>query len=505
MTNLLPIFDLKFLLTTYYSDYIGGYILKITKRIISILIIVAVLTTVCVMTTTSFSASGTGTGLASWALKAYNEGWSYVYGGSSAGAVDCSGLIYSYAGGNRGGDDQYYNSSYRGSVSSGIPNIHGLGLFQPGHVGVYVGGGMAVDARGDEYGVCYESAYSHHWTNYFKVPGVSYPSTGWEKFQGEYFYYEDGEYLSDTSKTIDGVTYYFDSDGVSSNAPSSNSSSSESQSSQQSTSNVLKKGSTGAKVEKLQQRLYDLGYYTGLIDGDFGEQTEKAFMLFQKAAGLTPDGIAGSDVDYLYADDAPSYKEVLSISKKDDEEVAQTSEEAEEEKGQEEKEFTVLKNGDFDEKVADVQERLITLEYLEGEADGSFGTATEKAVKTFQGANGITQSGEVDKFTYTVLFSDEAKVNPHHEEATQEVKVQKETQVATRIANTEADLKTNELSQKALSGVTDSLGFSADKNGNNFQFILLLAAMILVMTITFIIVYAREKKKMKRNKHHRFQ
>ncbi len=26
-----------------------------------------------------------------------------------------------------------------------------------GHVGVYVGNGMEVDARGDEYGVCYEA------------------------------------------------------------------------------------------------------------------------------------------------------------------------------------------------------------------------------------------------------------------------------------------------------------------------------------------------------------
>ena len=42
-------------------------------------------------------AKGTGAGLAEWALNAYNSGWSYVYGGSTPGAVDCSGLIYSYA------------------------------------------------------------------------------------------------------------------------------------------------------------------------------------------------------------------------------------------------------------------------------------------------------------------------------------------------------------------------------------------------------------------------
>ena len=49
----------------------------------------------------SAGASGTGAGLAEYALNAYYEGWSYVWGGSSPGAVDCSGLIWSYCGGDR--------------------------------------------------------------------------------------------------------------------------------------------------------------------------------------------------------------------------------------------------------------------------------------------------------------------------------------------------------------------------------------------------------------------
>ena len=60
-------------------------------------------------------------------------------------------------------------------------------------------------------------------------------------------------------------------------------------------------------VEKLQARLQELGYYTGAVDGDFGENTEKAFKQFQKNAGLYVDGIAGNDTEYLYADDAPAY------------------------------------------------------------------------------------------------------------------------------------------------------------------------------------------------------
>ena len=128
------------------------------KKITAIILSVLTLSSVCVFGSSfSAGAKGTGAGLAEWALNAYNSGWSYVYGGSTPGAVDCSGLIYSYAGGERCGNPQLETATETGSVSAGIPNVHGLGLWRPGHVGVYVGNGMEVDARGDEYGVCYEA------------------------------------------------------------------------------------------------------------------------------------------------------------------------------------------------------------------------------------------------------------------------------------------------------------------------------------------------------------
>ena len=132
------------------------------KKITAIILSVLTLSSVCVFGSSfSAGAKGTGAGLAEWALNAYNSGWSYVYGGSTPGAVDCSGLIYSYAGGERCGNPQLETATETGSVSAGIPNVHGLGLWRPGHVGVYVGNGMEVDARGDEYGVCYEAIGGH--------------------------------------------------------------------------------------------------------------------------------------------------------------------------------------------------------------------------------------------------------------------------------------------------------------------------------------------------------
>ena len=200
------------------------------KKITAIILSVLTLSSVCVFGSSfSAGAKGTGAGLAEWALNAYNSGWSYVYGGSTPGAVDCSGLIYSYAGGERCGNPQLETATETGSVSAGIPNVHGLGLWRPGHVGVYVGNGMEVDARGDEYGVCYEAIGGYNnWTYWFKLAAVSYVTNGWESFNGNYYYYENGEYIVNTSRTIDGTTYYFDSQGRSSKTPSNTSSSSSS-------------------------------------------------------------------------------------------------------------------------------------------------------------------------------------------------------------------------------------------------------------------------------------
>ena len=55
----------------------------------------------------------------------------------------------------------------------------------------------------------------------------------------------------------------------------------------------LRHNSVGPEVEELQERLKELGYYQGEIDGRFGDGTREAVMAFQKAAGLTADGIVG--------------------------------------------------------------------------------------------------------------------------------------------------------------------------------------------------------------------
>lgn len=187
------------------------------KKCLCSLLTLAVLAAAVVLPTAvpAQAASGaTGVGFAEHCMTAYYENWSYVYGGSSYGAVDCSGLFVTYkgVGGNR--TDLLGSSSEYGLVSNGIPRIHGLGLKQPGHVGVYVGGGMAVDARDESSGICYQSVSSKSWVYWFKVAGVSYPTTGWQTFEGNQYYYQNGEYVVNCTMNIDGVVYTFGSNGV---------------------------------------------------------------------------------------------------------------------------------------------------------------------------------------------------------------------------------------------------------------------------------------------------
>ncbi|MEO6164970.1 MAG: peptidoglycan-binding protein [Candidatus Binatia bacterium] len=56
---------------------------------------------------------------------------------------------------------------------------------------------------------------------------------------------------------------------------------------------LLKEGSTGPAVVRLQIKLKKVGFNPGRADGDFGPATTAALIGFQKSAGLLADGVAG--------------------------------------------------------------------------------------------------------------------------------------------------------------------------------------------------------------------
>ena len=58
-------------------------------------------------------------------------------------------------------------------------------------------------------------------------------------------------------------------------------------------SGVLRYGSPKSDVQTLQTQLKQLGYYSGVVDGEYNTSTEIAVTRFQKAKGLKVDGLAG--------------------------------------------------------------------------------------------------------------------------------------------------------------------------------------------------------------------
>jgi N-acetylmuramoyl-L-alanine amidase len=56
---------------------------------------------------------------------------------------------------------------------------------------------------------------------------------------------------------------------------------------------IVKRGATGSDVREMQYRLKHLGYYTGPVDGVFGNRTYNALRHFQYRFGLRVDGVLG--------------------------------------------------------------------------------------------------------------------------------------------------------------------------------------------------------------------
>lgn len=312
------------------------------KVVLSVLLSIIMVFSVVTVGTVSMSAeTSTGIGLCAYALNAYNEGWPYVWGGCSYGAVDCSGLIKSYNGVGGVRTDMLSSSQSAGLdwgyVSNGVPNIHGLGLHKPGHVGVYVGSDNAIDARGTNWGIIYGSLSSVSWVEWYKLVGVSYPESGWVRFDGESFYYENGEYIESTTRTIDGVNYSFDSLGRSDKEPPESAyevtdySSGSSSEITNNSSTFLKVGSQGEKVKEVQQLLKDLGYFDDEVTGYYGTYTAACVKEFQTDADIEVDGIVGPEfMSAIKSENAPSKNGASTSDNENDAIIAPTEEVTEE-------------------------------------------------------------------------------------------------------------------------------------------------------------------------------
>ncbi len=150
---------------------------------------------------------------------------------------------------------------------------------------------------------------------------------------------------------------------------------------------TLREGDTGENVYLLQARLFELGYYTGRIDGRYTEETTVAVTRFQMANGLTADGIAGKGTQNKLTSGT-------AISAGEDGTIEQMPTDT----------LSTLRKGDENQQVLVLQRYLKDLGYLTTEPDGQFGSGTERAVKLFQEANGLTADGVAGKGTLSILY-----------------------------------------------------------------------------------------------------
>ena len=119
---------------------------------------------------------------------------------------------------------------------------------------------------------------------------------------------------------------------------------------------ISRYGSKGDEVVKIQTKLKEQGYYTGKVDGIFGNGTRSALIEYQKANNLAADGIAGDKT-----------LSSLGIAK------ASTSSQSDQVKA--------------------IHTKLKEKGYYNDNVDGILGSKTKSAIKAFQKDNGLVVDG----------------------------------------------------------------------------------------------------------------
>ena len=177
-------------------------------------------------------------------------------------------------------------------------------------------------------------------------------------------------------------------------------------SSSQTNRETLEFGSEGAEVRRLQQKLKDLGYLSGSVDGKFGVATEAAVIAFQKNNNLTADGKAGTaTLNKLYSGTAKKSSGTQvkiddngTSSGRDTSDISSTG-------------YITLESGSTGDQVRTLQKRLKDLGYYNGSVDGSYGESTMAAVMAFQLRNNLTVDGKAGPATQRLLYGSRANIS----------------------------------------------------------------------------------------------
>ena len=167
---------------------------------------------------------------------------------------DCSGLISWYTGKPLGSSQLYANAYARLPISQWKNFAVGTVLWKQGHVGVYLGDGLVAEERGINYGCIISKIGDVKWKYGLTFTWINYDIQTPVKTE-EITYKGSNPYKEPTA--------------------------------------ILRKGSTGTGVKWLQWELNEAGYKL-TVDGNFGDNTYKWLIAFQKSAKLAADGVCGS-------------------------------------------------------------------------------------------------------------------------------------------------------------------------------------------------------------------
>lgn len=154
---------------------------------------------------------------------------------------------------------------------------------------------------------------------------------------------------------------------------------------------TLQRGAVGSSVYALQHRLKELGYPMKDLTGVYDEATENAVMLFGRSYGLDDQYVAYIALQKeLYSDSALTYTT--------------------DNQGRQQISSTAVGVGNAGTKVMQIQNRLIKLGYMKGNASGVYDVETEAAVRMFELACGVESTGRLNGELTRILLSGSAPI-----------------------------------------------------------------------------------------------
>ena len=164
-------------------------------------------------------------------------------------------------------------------------------------------------------------------------------------------------------------------------------------------------------VRTLQQNLKTLGYYDGSVTGNFGRLTKEAVYNFQKANGLSADGVAGAKTlssisGKLSGNSSSGNSSSSGSSNSNSNSSGSSSSNNSSDSSTLLNTSVMLQQGSSSSEVLKLQNMLASLGFYTGNKTGNFGALTADAVMAYQKSKGLTADGIAGKKTLAAINAD---------------------------------------------------------------------------------------------------